>query len=343
MREHPLYQLTLCKIREFVREPEALFWVFIFPILLTLALGIAFRSKGPDALNVAVVSGPGADAAMAALQAEKALRPELLTQEQAQEKLREGKVALVLIPGETAALRFDPTREEARTARLLVNDALQAAAGRADPRPVRNDEVTEKGSRYIDFLVPGLLGMNLMGTGMWGVGFAIVQARSKRLLKRLISTPMRRSHYLLGQMLGRLFILFAEVGALLLFARFVFGVPMRGSLASLFLVTILGALTFSGFGLLVASRAGTIEGVSGLMNFVMLPMWILSGTFFSPSRFPNVLQPLIQALPLTALNDALRSVMIDGATLFSVAGELAILIAWGLAAFTAALYLFRWR
>jgi ABC-type multidrug transport system permease subunit len=343
VREHPLYQITLCKVREFLREPEALFWVFIFPILLTLALGIAFRSKGPDALNVAVVSGPGADAALSALRREKALRLEVLPEARAREKLREGKVALVVVPGATAAYRFDPTREESRTARLLVNDALQSAGGRADPRPVRDEEITERGSRYIDFLVPGLLGMNLMGTGMWGIGFAIVQARSKKLLKRLISTPMRKSHYLLGQMLGRLFILFAEVGALLIFARFVFDVPFRGALATLFLVTVLGALTFSGFGLLVASRAGTIEGVSGLMNFVMLPMWILSGVFFSPSRFPGFLQPLIQALPLTALNDALRNVMIDGASLGSIAGELGILVAWGVASFTAALYLFRWR
>jgi ABC-2 type transport system permease protein len=342
MRENPLYQITLCKVREFVREPEALFWVFIFPILLTLALGIAFRSKGPDALNIAVVSGPGADAALSALGREKALRPEILPEAPALEKLREGKVALVLFPGDTAGYRFDPTREESRAARLLVNEALQTAAGRTDPRPVRDEEVTERGSRYIDFLVPGLLGMNLMGTGMWGIGFAIVQARSRKLLKRLISTPMRRSHYLLGQMLGRLFILFIEVGALLLFARFVFDVPFRGALSTLLLVTVLGALTFSGFGLLVASRAGTMEGVSGLMNFVMLPMWILSGVFFSPSRFPEFLQPVIQLLPLTALNDALRGVMIDGASLASVAGEVGLLVAWGAAAFAAALYLFRW-
>jgi ABC-2 type transport system permease protein len=343
VRRHPLYQITLCKVREFLREPEALFWVFIFPILLSLALGIAFRSKGPDALNVAVVSGPGAEAALLALRGEKALRPELLPEALAREKLREGKVALAVVPGPAARYLFDPTREEARTARLLVNDALQAAAGRKDPQSVRDEKITEKGSRYIDFLIPGLLGMNLMGTGMWGIGFAIVQARSKKLLKRLIATPMRRSQYLLGQMLGRLFILFWEVGALLVFARLVFRVPFRGSLATFLVATVLGALTFSGLGLLVASRAGTVEGVSGLMNFVMLPMWILSGVFFSPSRFPGFLQPLIQALPLTALNDALRGVMLDGMSLFSIAGELGIVVAWGVGSFVAALYLFRWR
>jgi ABC-type multidrug transport system permease subunit len=203
--------------------------------------------------------------------------------------------------------------------------------------------MTEKGSRYIDFLVPGLLGMNLMGPGMWGIGFSIVTARSRRLLKRLVATPMRRSHYLLGQMLGRLVFLTVEVTALLVFSRFVFGVPIRGSLFALAFLTLLGAMAFAGFGLLVASRARTIEGVSGLMNLVMLPMWILSGIFFSTSRFPDAMQPFIQALPLTAVNNALRAVMIDGAALTSVAGEVALTAAWGVAAFLVAVFLFRWK
>ena len=238
---------------------------------------------------------------------------------------------------------FDPTRDESRVARLAADAALQGAAGRDDALTAEDRLMTEKGSRYIDFLVPGLLGMNLMGTGMWGVGFSIVTARSRGLLKRLIATPMRKRHYLLGQMLGRMAFLIPEVVLLVAFAALVFDVPVRGSIVALGIVAALGGLAFTGIGLLVAARPRTIEGVSGLMNFVMLPMWIFSGVFFSPARFPDALQPAIHALPLTALNDALRAVMLDGATLARVAPELAIVAAWGAAAFAVALALFRWK
>jgi ABC-type multidrug transport system permease subunit len=340
---HPLVEITRVKFLEFIREPEAIFWVLVFPVLLSLALGIAFRSKPPEALAVAVQEGPGAEAARTALAADKALAPRTLAGDACREALRAGRVALVVVPGEKVTYWFDPTRDESRVARLAADAALQGAAGRADALAAEDRLMTEKGSRYIDFLVPGLLGMNLMGTGMWGVGFSIVTARSRGLLKRLIATPMRRRHYLLGQMLGRMAFLIPEVGLLVTFAALVFDVPVRGSLVVLGLVAALGGLAFTGIGLLVAARPRTIEGVSGLMNFVMLPMWIFSGVFFSPARFPDALQPMIHALPLTALNDALRAVMLDGATLARVTPELAIVAAWGTAAFAAALALFRWK
>ena len=343
MRLHPLWQLSVAKVREFLREPEAVFWVFVFPVLLTLALGIAFRTKGPDEIAVGVLRGPGAERAAAALDAAAGLDAQVLDRAAAAERLRAGKIALVVVPGSTLEYRYDPTRPESLTARLAVNDALQRDAGRVEATPVEVREVSEKGSRYIDFLVPGLLGMNLMGTGMWGIGFSIVNARTRKLLKRLVATPMRRSHYLAGQIAGRLVFLVLEVGVLVGFARFVFDVPLRGAIVALAAVAVVGAMTFAGLGLLVASRAQTIEGVSGLMNLVMLPMWILSGTFFSTARFPGAMQPVVRALPLTALNDALRAVMLDGATLPDVAGDLAILAAWGALAFALALRLFRWR
>jgi ABC-type multidrug transport system permease subunit len=163
------------------------------------------------------------------------------------------------------------------------------------------------------------------------------------MLKRMVASPMKKSHYLLGQMLGRLVLLVPEAGLLLGFGYFAFGVPMRGSLLLVSGLAVLGSLTFAGLGLLVAARPRTIEGVSGLMNFVMMPMWLLSGTFFSNSRFPDALQPFVQALPLTALNDALRGVMLEGAGFAAVAGEAAILVGWAIAGFLAALFLFRWH
>jgi len=340
---NPLWQLTLAKVREFFREPEAIFWVFFFPVVLAAALGIAFRSRGPSDVLVGVREGPGAGQVMAALEAAEGVRAERLDSAAAYDALRTGKLALVVIPGDSATFWYDPTREESRLARVVADEALQRAQGRADVITVRSQELTEKGARYIDFLVPGLLGMNLMGTGLWGVGFGIVNSRQRKLLKRLVASPMRKSHFLLAQIFARLAFLALEVSVLVVFAHFAFAVPVRGSLADLAIVSVLGAMTFSGMGLLVASRARTIEGVSGLMNLVMVPMWIGSGIFFSTERFPNALQPVIQGLPLTAVNDALRAVMLDGHSVLQVPGEIAITAVWGLVAFAGALALFRWQ
>jgi len=343
VRAHPVIQLSRVKFLEFVREPEAIFWVLVFPVLLSLALGIAFRSKAPGPLAIAVCDGPGAAEAARALADDPGLHPKVLAEGEAKESLRTGKVALAVVPGDPITYWLDPARDESRVARLAADAALQRAAGRTDARGTALREMTEKGSRYIDFLVPGLLGMNLMGTGMWGIGFSIVTARSRGLLKRLVATPMRKRDYLLGQMFGRMVFLIPEVAVLVGFAHAVFGVPVLGSLVTLAVISSLGALAFTGIGLLVAARPRTIEGVSGLMNFVMLPMWIFSGVFFSPSRFPEAILPLIRLLPLTALNDALRAVMIDGAKLTSVADELGILAFWGVSTFAVALRLFRWQ
>jgi len=343
LRFRPVLQLSVTKIRELMREPEALFWVFIFPVLLALALGIAFRSGGVEEVAVGVHRGDGAERIERALDAAGRLRPVVLDPEEARERLRSGRVALVVIPGETVTLWYDPTRQESEATRMAVNDALQRDAGRIDAVAVDTKEMTEKGSRYIDFLIPGILGMNIMGTGMWGIGFYVVTARQRKLLKRLVATPMRRSEFLMGQIIGRLVFLIFEVGVMVVFARLAFDVPLRGSVVTLGVVSVVGAMTFAGLGLLVASRARTVEGVSGLMNFVMLPMWILSGIFFSTSRFPEAMQPVVQALPLTALNDAFRAVMLDGTSLVGIFGEVALTASWGVAAFVAALALFRWR
>src|SRR5256712_339155 len=342
MRDHPLVQLTLARMREFYREPEAIFWVFGFPLVLAFALGIAFRNRGPGELKIAVLRAPGDSAIAAALDRSPALAAAVLDSGEARTQLRTGRIALLVVPGDPLVYRYDSTRTESRLARLEADEALQRA-GRPDVVSVRDERVTEPGSRYIDFLIPGLLGMNLMGSGLWGVGFSVVQARTKRLLKRFMATPMRKSHYLLSFVLSRLTFLFVEVAALVGFGWWIFDVGVRGSVAALAGITILGSLSFAGLGMLVASRARTIEAVSGLMNLVMLPMWILSGTFFSYARFPDAMQPLVRALPLTALNDALRAVMIDGAPLVHLGAPLGVVTAWGALSFAVALRIFRWR
>jgi ABC-2 type transport system permease protein len=343
MRNHPVFQLTLCRVREFYREPEAMFWVFGFPIVLAAALGLAFRNRGPSPVAVGVLRGAGDSAVVAALMTDSALRTVEVDSAEAAARLRSGRIAVLVVPGPTVVYRFDPTRDDSRPARLAVDAVLQRAAGRTDPVSARDDHVTAPGSRYIDFLIPGLLGMNLLGSGIWGVGFAVVNARQKKLLKRFMATPMRRSHYLLGFILSRLVFLVVEVGALVGFGWAIFGVGVHGSWLALVVAALLGSLAFSGLGMLIASRARTIEGVSGLMNLAMLPMWVLSGTFFSYARFPDAMQPFVKALPLTALNDALRAVMIDGASLAQLGAPLAIVAAWGIVCFVVALKIFRWR
>jgi ABC-2 type transport system permease protein len=344
--EHPLVQLTKVRYREFFREPEAVFWVFIFPVLLAAGLGIAFRNRAPERTSVAVVAGdPAAPRLVEALRRTEGVDVSLSSDSAAKASLRNGEVAVVLAPSPDGGVeyRYDDTRPESRVARLLVDDALQRAAGRRDPVPLRERLVHERGSRYIDFLVPGLLGMNLMGSGIWGVGFAIVDARKKRLLKRLIATPMSRPQYLASFVLSRLTLLVLEVGLLVGFGALVFGVPLRGSLLVLAGICVLSSLAFTSLGLLVSSRAQTMEGASGLMNLVMLPMWIFSGVFFSASRFPETIQPFIQALPLTAVVDALRANILRGSGWEAIAPETAIIMAWLGVSFLLALKLFRWR
>jgi ABC-type multidrug transport system permease subunit len=347
-RRNPLYTLTRARILEFVREPEALFWVFAFPIIMAVVLGFAFRDRPPDPLPVGILAGPTAPAISEALKKSGLVVPHpYATLPEGLHGLRTGKITVLVeedvASGAGLTYHLDPTRPDARVARLEVDDAIQRSRGRADSSPTRESIVQEKGSRYIDFLIPGILGLNLMGTGIWGVGFSIVTARLKKTLKLMVATPMRHSDYLLAQILSRFVFLVLEVGVILAFGVWAFDVPIRGPLWLLCLATVVGAVGFAGIGLLVAARARTLEAASGLMNLVMVPMWLLSGVFFSSERFPKAAQPFIQALPLTALNNSLRGVMLEGHHFAGIAGELAIMSAWGLVCFLVALRIFRWQ
>ena len=202
---------------------------------------------------------------------------------------------------------------------------------------------SEPGSRYIDFLIPGLLGMNLMNSGMWGIGFALVDMRQRKLLKRFVGTPMRRSDFLLALTSSRLVLMVIEIVLLLGFGVLVFPHARAGFACSrILLLATVGAVSFGGLGLLTASRAQKIESVSGLMNLVMMPMWIFSAFSSLPSAFPPMLQPFIKLLPLTALNDALRATILQGASLGAQSGRMLVLVLWGGISFVLALRWFRW-
>jgi len=340
---HPLIELAAARVREFIREPEAIFWTFGFPIVISLALALAFPSGAARPVVVGVAPGAATAPLRAALGATEGVTLREVPAGRDERALREGDVHLIVDATDPPTYRFDPAREESRVARLVVDDALKRAAGRADPWRAQEAPVSIAGSRYIDWFIPGLIGLGLMGNGMWGVGFPIVQARMRNLLKRFVASPMRRSDYLLAHIFARLLGLAPEVGLPLAFGVLAFGMPVHGSLVTIFIVGLIGALTFASLGLLLASRVRTFEAISGLMNLAMLPMWVLSGVFFSAANFPDAMQPIVQALPLTALIDALRAVILDGASLVAVRGDLLVLGTLGVVPFFVALKLFNWR
>jgi ABC-2 type transport system permease protein len=342
-----LYELTVTRFRLFFREPSAVFWTFGFPVLLSIALGVAFRNKPPEALRVAIEAAPGAERTLSAIEAfgRSELTATIEDASSAHRDLRAGKVVLVVAAADRRTYRYDESRPEGRLARRVVDDVLQRADGRADPTPVTDDRVTEPGARYIDFLVPGLVGVNLMSSSMWGIGYVIVEMRTKRLIKRMLATPMRKTDFLISFVLMRVLFVLVEVPVLYGFGALAFGVHVVGSLALLMALSLAGAFSFGGLGLLIASRAENTQTVGGLMNLVMMPMFVCSGVFFSTSKFPDAVQPALRALPLTMLNDALRAVTNEGSGLGdgTVTWAMVVLFAWGLVSFGAALKIFRWR
>jgi ABC-2 type transport system permease protein len=340
LTDSSLFQLTLVRFLSFLREPEAVFWTFVFPILLAAGLGLAFRNRPQDVLQVGATTAQLTQS----LAADKGLASTTMDEAAGTRALATGKILLLAIQKPDGVdLKYDDTNPDARVARLIADHAVQAAAGSVDPVHADNVLVSEKGARYIDFVVPGLLGMNLMGPSIWGLVFSVVEARQKKLLKRLVASPMPRWEYLASFMFSRQVMLVIEVVAFLGFARIAFGVPFRGSLWQLAFLCVLASMSFSSLGLLIASRAKTMEAASGWTNLVMLPMWILSGVFFSASRFPAFIQPAVRALPLTAAIDALRGNMLQGTGLPQLAAPVAILLAWLVGPFAISLRIFRWR
>lgn len=340
-RYSPLWELVVVRIKEFHRTPHAIFWVYGFPLIMAASLGLAFQSRPIEKIHVDVQDRASEDLRHA-LAADQRLEVTEIPAETARRRLARARSDVIVVPGDPPGFIYDPNRAESVLARTAAENALLKAKA-TKTSPSRDMTIDEPGGRYIDFLIPGLIGMNVMGGGLWGVGFVIVDMRIRKLLKRLIATPMRRSDFLFGLAISRLIFTAIEVVILLVFAFFVFNVGVRGRLLELVAVIVLGAATFAGVGLLVACRATTTEAVSGLMNLVMLPMWLLSGVFFSSERFPAAIQPIIKALPLTALNDALRAIMLDGNSMASQWREVSVLLVWGAVSFVLALRWFRWN
>ncbi len=340
---HPFRELLKTRLREFAREPETIFWVYAFPVLLAIGLGIAFRNRPVERVFVDIEQHTMAGEVARNLGKLPDFVIAIHSKTECRDRLRLAKSALVVIPGDRIEYLFDPTRPESIIARQRVDDVLQRAAGRRDPLLTGDRHITEPGARYIDFLIPGLIGMNLLAGSMWAVGYVIVDMRVKKLLKRLIATPMKRSHFLWSAVGGRMAFMVPELIVILGAGVILFRFPIRGSILSILILSFLGAASFTGLGMLAACRAQKLETVSGIMNVIMMPMWLLSGVFFSPERFPDIFQPFIQALPLTQFNYALRAVILEGASLSSQLWRLALLTGWGVISYICTLRWFRWN
>lgn len=343
MNYHPLKELLLCRLRLFCREPEAVFWTYGFPLVLIVGLGIAFGRGQPERIEVDIEESPASAAIVSALSSSDEFDVEVHSAEDCAERLRLGKTSIVVQTGDDGyTYRYDPSHPKSALARAMLDAVLQQAAGREDAVPTHDTHVTQPGARYVDFLVPGLMGMNMMGGGLWGIGFVTVDMRVRKLLKRLVASPMRRSDFLLSLVGGRLVFTLPEVVVVLGAGVLLFDLAVAGSLLSVMVVSLAGALSFTGLGLLIACRAKRLETITGLMNLVMLPMWLFSGIFFSYERFPDSVQPFIKALPLTQLNDALRAVILEGLPLSTQWFALLYLLAIGVVSFFLALRWFRW-
>jgi ABC-2 type transport system permease protein len=355
MREyHPLRELFLARARQFFREPETIFWVYFFPLIMMLTLGMAFRSPPESIVRIriegkdrdrcerlsALLSGAGIE-----IEAEsKDGEPKSEASREARTEL-DPTIDLIVVCGENGdyELRVDPARPSSVLARERVERRIRASTADASAPNFQESVVDAPGARYIDWLVPGLIGLNILGGGIYGVGFVAVDLRIRKLLKRLRATPMRRTHFLVSLIGGRLVFLIPEMSAILLVAHYLFGVEIRGHLLAVFGAGFIGAVSFAGIGLLVASRATKIETISGLMNLILMPMWLFGDVFFAAARYPDWMQPFVLALPLTQLNRAFRGIILEGHTIADESTALAIVLAWGLIAFPIALKWFRWQ
>ncbi len=301
-RARAFLALCLARFRESYREPEVLFWAFVFPVLLSAALAVAFRDRPPEPSRARGPAGAGGGAAPRRPAGGAARRGR-------GGRARKRPRTRSAWGGRTSWSRLRPIPRPRSSTGSTPRGPRPASPGRGSTTPcsarraartpcaAARSPASEPGGRYVDFLVPGLIGMNLMSAGMWGVGYALVDMRIKKLLKRLLATPMRAADFMVAQMTMRVVSTFVEVGFLLGFAALALGVPVRGSLAAVMAVAVLGSMCFAGLGLAVGCRARKIETVSGLMNLVTMPMFVASGVFFSVERFPEAVQPAIRAAP----------------------------------------------
>ena len=368
MMRKPIIQLVLIQFREFYREPGILFWAIVFPIAMAWGLGVAFSHKADQKRDVALIEN--------ASQPDTLLRSFLLkyskeeassdgksklfcvrsgndkmgyttyrfkptTWDDANLLIKQGDVVLIL--EETNGIlsyHFDPMNADAQLVYMQLAGFIKAQTNTAKVAEIK--PLTQKGSRYIDFLIPGLIAMNLMMSTMWGVSYSLIEKRSKKLLRRMVATPMRKTSFLFSQLIARFFLNIIEASIVLTFAYFYFGLTVEGNAVALFVLYLSGMLCFTGIAILVSSRTSNTYVGNGLINAIVMPMMLISGIFFSYHNFPDIVIPYIQAMPLTMLADGIRSVFIEGAGFTQVVMPMSILSVIGIVTFSVGLKVYKW-
>ena len=372
-----LYQLILTNIKELIREPGVLFWGIVFPILMSLGLGVAFTKKKDVITRIAVIGqhhlvkepADSASALASFLLANKSVAEkdkignqihkltvpddklgnttfifQSFEWKEAMVLLKRGNLNLVLDEKNgKVQYHFDPMNPDAQLTYLKLSKLLDSTGPVAKEANTEIKPLTVSGSRYIDFLVPGLVAMGVMMSCMWGVSYAIIERRSKKLLRRMVATPMKRSNFLIAMITVRVMMNFVEAGLLFLFAWLAFSITIQGSVAALFALFIAGNFAFAGIAIFMSSHTAKTEVGNGMINAVSMPMMVLSGVFFSYHNFPEWSIPTIQKFPLTMLADGIRSIMTEGAGFAETALPIAILGSIGFVFFVAGMKLFRWH
>jgi ABC-type multidrug transport system permease subunit len=375
LRFNQLLQLIRALFLEIVREPGVLFWGILFPILMSLGLGLAFTKKADITRKIAVIgieSGnvrPEADSIIKGFLDTKCEKNSTeinkwdwkyvisdeklgnsvflfyrMEWKEALQLLKRGTINVILVGKDGLVdYHFDPMNPDAQLTYLKLENVI--GKGPAIEEKSRSEIVplTVKGTRYIDFLVPGLIAMGVMMSCMWGISYGIIEKRSKKLLRRLVATPMKKSHFLIAMIAVRIGMNFVESGVLFLFSVVAFGISIQGSVSALFLMFLAGNIAFSGIAVFVSSHTSNTEVGNGLINFVVFPMMILSGIFFSYQNFPDWSLPVIRNLPLSMLTDGIRSIFNEGAGYAEVALPILILTFTGTIFFAAGLKIFKWH
>ena len=376
VRFNQLWQLISALFREIIREPGVLFWGILFPIMMSLGLGLAFTKKADVIRKVAIInigekSASGSENSVIAGFLQKncernvqgvpdtwqwkyTIRDKKLGNsvflfynmkwDEAVKLLKRGTINVLLLGmNDSVEYHFDPMNPDAQLTYLK----LSTIVGKGEVQPVQSSTeikpLTVTGTRYIDFLVPGLIAMGVMMSSMWGISYGIIEKRSKKLLRRLVATPMKKSHFLIALITVRITMNFIESLVLFLFALFAFKMTIQGNISALVLMFLAGNIAFAGIAVFVSSHTSNTEVGNGLINFVVFPMMVLSGIFFSYQNFPDWSLPFIKNLPLTMLADGIRSIFNEGAGYHEIALPVLILLAIGTLFFTVGLKIFKWH
>ena len=368
MKRNSLIQLILIHYREFIREPGILFWSIIFPVLMAWVLGIAFSKQNELVQQVALVE----DSVQLNADMSQFLNDAIYTENPEKDEpgyyektihneklgktsykflmtdwdgglllLKRGQVNLILrVYPDSVEYYFDPLNPQAKMVYIMLSSAInneQLIYETASINPL-----TQKGNRYIDFLIPGLMAMGVMNSLLWGISYALIDMRSKKLMRRMVATPMKRSEFLISIFVARLSITIIEALILLSFAFAYFHISIQGSLPALILIFLAGNIAFSGIAILISCRTANSRIGTGLINVITLPMTVLSGVFFSYHNFPDKVIPIIQKLPLTMMADSIRSVFIEGAGIAQVSLNAGILTTLGIICFAIGLRVYKW-